>query len=303
MKTLLTILVATVSTTLAAEQPPLRCVIEPEKVAEIGSPVIGVIETIFIERGDFVQKGQILAQLSATVERATLGAAKSRAASQADVQAAAANDELQRLKLARTEELIQKKFVALQVLEQVRAETSVAEQKLAQAREQRHIAQQELGLAQAQLDLRSIRAPFGGIVAERYVNTGERVELHPLFRLAKIDSLKVEIIAPASLFGAVTTGMAARITPDLPNAADIEARIILVDGLVDAASNTFRVRAEIPRGDHAVASGLRCVAELPGLPVAQAAMPAGALSPNDPNLQRSLAGLNAFPPRAHTRDR
>ena len=247
-----------------AAQLPLRCVIEPDRSAEIGSPVIGVIETILVERGDTVREGQLLAQLRANVERASVSAAEARAQAHADIRAALAHYEFQRQKLARTEELMQKNFVSMQALEQVRAETSVAQEKLAQTREQKRVAKQELEFAHAQLGLRSIRAPFSGIVADRYVNVGERVEVKPMFRVAKIDPLRVEIIAPAALFGTIRKGMAAQIMPDLPNAARLDAKVVLVDKLIDAASNTFRVRAELPNANSAVPSGLRCKAELAG---------------------------------------
>ncbi|MGH8598417.1 MAG: efflux RND transporter periplasmic adaptor subunit, partial [Gammaproteobacteria bacterium] len=301
VKIILHTLLMTLSVAVAAEQPPLHCVIEPDRVAEVGSPVIGVVEQIFFERGDAVRKGQVLVQLSSNVERASVSAAKARAEMEADVKAAAANDELQRLKLARTEELIKKKFVPQQVLEQVRAETSVAEQKLVQAREQRRVAKQELALAQAQLGLRSIRAPFTGVIADRYVNVGERVELQPLFRVVGIDSLRVEIIAPASLFGAVTRGMAVRVTPDLPNAVGIQGRVVLVDRLVDAASNTFRVRAEIPNGE-STTSGLRCGAELPALNT-ETAEPADSLAIVDTSMRRPPGDLNVAPARVAPRVR
>jgi multidrug efflux pump subunit AcrA (membrane-fusion protein) len=157
-----------------------------------------------------------------------------------------------------------KNFVSVQALEQVRAETNVAEQRLAQAREQKRIAKQELEFAHAQLGLRYIKAPFSGIVADRYVNVGERVEVKPMFRLAKIDPLRVEIIAPAALFGSVQKGTTAQIMPELPNASKLEAKVVLVDRLVDAASNTFRVRAELPNVNGTLPSGLRCKAELGG---------------------------------------
>ena len=244
---------------------PLRCIIEPDRSAEIGSAVIGVVDAIFVERGDTVREGQLLAQLRSDVERASVGAAATRARADADVRAAEAQYEFQRQKLSRTEELMQKNFVSLQALEQVRAETSVAEQRLAQAREQRRVAKQELELAQAQLGLRSIRAPFSGIVADRYVNVGERVEVKPMFRIAKVDPLRVEVIAPAALFGSIQKGMTAQITPELPNPPRLEAKVVLVDRLVDAASNTFRVRAELPNANAIVPSGLRCRAELAGI--------------------------------------
>jgi len=261
----------------AAAQAPLRCVIEPDRSAEVGSAVIGVVETVYVERGDTVQKGQLLAQLRASVERASVSAAQVRAQADADIQAATANYDFQRQKLGRTEELMQKKFVSAQALDQVRAETSVAEQKLAQAREQKRVAAQELEFAHAQLGMRQIRAPFSGIVADRYVNAGERVEAKPMFRIAKIDPLRVEIIVPAAAYGAVQKGVFAQIMPELPNAPRVDAKVVLVDKMIDAASNTFRVRAELPNSKAAIPSGLRCKAEIAGVTgTTQAAVPAPA---------------------------
>src|SRR6185436_11003350 len=70
---------------------PLGCLIEPHRVVELGSPVIGVIESIEVERGDRVRKGQVIAMLRADVERAAVGVAASKAQVAAEVQAAQAN--------------------------------------------------------------------------------------------------------------------------------------------------------------------------------------------------------------------
>lgn len=245
---------------------PLRCVIEPDRAADVGSPVIGVVESIRVERGDFVREGQLLARLRANVERASVGAAETRAQAEADVRGAQANYEFMRQKLTRAEELVHKNFISQQALDQVRAETSVAQQKLAQTQEQQRTASQELELALAQLRQRSIRAPFDGIVADRYVNVGERVEEKPMFRIAKVNPLRVEVIVPAALFGTVRIGMVAKVTSDMPNSAAVDAKVVLVDRLVDAASNTFRVRAELPNADGSVTSGLRCKAEISDAP-------------------------------------
>ena len=249
---------------------PLRCVIEPDRAAEVGSPVIGVVESIGVERGDFVREGQILARLHANVERASVGAAETRAQADADVRGAKANYEFLRQKQSRAEELVQKNFISQQALDQVRAETSVAEQKFLQAQEQQRVARQELQLALAQLRQRFIRAPFDGIVAERYVMVGERVEEKPMFRIAKVNPLRVEVIVPSAQFGSIDQNMVARVTPELPNAAVLQARVVLIDKLVDPASNTFRVRAELPNADNLVPSGLRCRAELVAADMARA---------------------------------
>ena len=278
-----------------ATAAPLRCVIEPDRAAEVGSPVIGVVESIRVERGDYVREGQLLAKLRANVERASVGAAETRAQADADVQGARANHEFMRQKLLRAEDLVKQNFISQQALDQVRTEASVAEQKLAQAQEQQRVARHELELARAQLGQRLIRAPFDGIVADRYVTVGERVEDRPMFRVAKVNPLRVEVIVPAALFGTVQTGMVARVTPDLPNAAPVDARVVLVDRLVDSASNTFRVRAELPNADAAIASGLRCKAEIAAVPAGDPAPPV----PAEPGVQKQKVDLrmDATPPR------
>ncbi|UCH49648.1 MAG: efflux RND transporter periplasmic adaptor subunit [Betaproteobacteria bacterium] len=246
----------------AQAAPGHRCLITPDRVAEVGSQVTGVVASVRVERGDFVRSGQLLARLHADAERASVNVAQTRAKADADLKAAQANYEFQRQNLARAEDLMKQNFISQQALEKVRAETKVAQQKLVQAREQREVAQRELELARAQLRKRAIRAPFDGIIAERYVNVGERIEERPMFRIARIDPLRIEVVVPAALFGTVEKGMIARVRPDLPKAEPLDASVTLVDRLIDPASNTFRVRAELPNPGGAVPSGLRCRAEL-----------------------------------------
>jgi RND family efflux transporter MFP subunit len=234
----------------------------------------------------------VLAKLNAGVERASVDAAQVRAQADADVRAAQANYDYLQEKQVRSEGLVEKNFISKQALDQVRAEASVAQQKLAQAREQQRVAKHELQLARAQLGQRSIRAPFDGIVADRYVTVGERVEEKPMFRIAKVDPLRVEIIVPVALFGTIHTGMIAKVTPDLPNMAAVQARVVLVDRLVDAASNTFRVRAELPNADATIASGLRCKAELAE---ASDAGPAPAVPKPDGAIRKLSTDLNLDP--------
>jgi membrane fusion protein, heavy metal efflux system len=267
--------------------PPLGCLIEPDRVAEVGSPVIGVIETINVERGDRVRKGQVLATLRADVERASINVAAMRAQAEADVRGAQANFEFMRDKQARAEDLVKKNFISRQALDQARTETSVAEQRLAQAREQQRISQRELDLARAQLEMRSIRAPFDGIVADRYLWPGERVEEKPLLKLAKVDPLRIEVVVPAAMFGTLRPGSMLNVTPELSNVGTVTAKVVLVDTLMDAASNTFRARAELPNPNAALPSGLRCKAEL----AQQGALAKGASSSrkSEPALSRGVA--------------
>ncbi|MBS1191271.1 MAG: hypothetical protein H6R10_3063 [Rhodocyclaceae bacterium] len=278
-------LAAGIGSALAAQ--PMGCLIEPQQVAEVGSPIIGVIEALLVDRGDRVAKGQVLARLRSDVERAAVAVADSRAQAEADEQAARANLDFARQKLERAENLLARKFISQQGLDQARAEYEVARQKAAQAAEQKRTSQRELGLAQAQLFQRVIRSPFGGIVAERYLSVGERVEEKPLFRVAKVNPLKVQVLVPASLYGKIQPGATASVQPQLPDAPAASARVTLVDKLIDGPSNTFRVQLELPNSDLSLPAGLRCKADFgPALPAAErkqaAAVPAASSLPIEP---------------------
>lgn len=255
----------------AVAAPTLGCLIEAERVADIGSPVIGVVQQVNVERGDHVVKGQILAVLRAQVERASFGVASSRADSVAEVQAATTNAKFSRDKLARAEGLFRESFVSEQAVIQARAEAEVAEQRLTLVRDQRVVSQQERGVAAAQLSQRVIRSPIDGVVAERFVTAGERVDDKPLLRIAKLDPLRVQLVVPVSMYLQVQTGAMATVLPDLPGAKPLSAKVTMIDKVIDAASNTFRVHLELPNPAGAqgeLPAGLRCKASFGDKPAA-----------------------------------
>jgi len=259
-----------------ARQQAVGCLIGPERMADIGTPVTGVIASIKVDRGDMVKQGETLVVLDSAVEQAGVHAAQSRASIDADIRAAEANVTLTEQKYRRVEGLVGEGFVTAQAVEQARAERDVAEQKLAQARAQRVVQTQELGIVRAQLGQRTLRAPFAGVIAERFVNAGERAEDKPLLRVAMLDPLRVELVVPAARWGSIAKGDQLPIVPELPGAGAMLARVSHVDKIIDAASNTFRVRLALPNPGHKLPAGARCKLDGPnGTP-----NPAPGASPN-----------------------
>lgn len=225
--------------------------------------MIGVVDKVNVERGDVVRKGQVLATLRADVERASVGVANSRSQVQADIRAAEASLRLAQITERRQETLVKMRFVAEQSLDKARADTEIAKQKLALSREEIRTSSSELDLARAQLDQRTIRSPIDGIVTDRHVEPGERVEEKALFRIAKINPLRVEMVVSASSYGSISKGMQLKVMPQVANFEPLDATVTLVDKLIDGASNTFRVRALIKNPNSEIPSGLRCKVELP----------------------------------------
>lgn len=253
----------------------LACLIQPSQVAEVGSAVIGVVHTLDVERGDRVQRGQVLATLRADVERASAEVAQSRAKSLGELRGAVAALDLAELRRDRARTLKDQNFVSGQALEQAEAEFRVARERVSQVREALRTATREVHASEAQLAQRTLRSPFDGVVVERYANLGERFEDKALFRIAAVSTLRVELVAPLQMFGQLKVGQQVHVTPELPGAAARSARIAQIDQVLDPASNTFRLRLELPNKDGKLPAGLRCRADL-GLPLAAKAPVAAA---------------------------
>jgi RND family efflux transporter MFP subunit len=250
-------------------------VVEASASAEVAASTGGVLESVSVDRGSVVRKGQVIATLQADVERAAVGAARARAESESEIAALETSRDMARYKLRRIFALTQLQSSAQLELELARSEHEVAEHRLQQARELQGVARREFELAQRQLELRQVRSPIDGVVADRMLHPGERVDGRPIVRILTVERLRAEVVLPASRFGQVREGMLATIRVETPNALTVGAKVVQVDRFVDAASGTFRARLSVPNRGGEVPAGVRCQMTLDAVAVPQpAAQPA-----------------------------
>ena len=246
---------------LAQDIPPLECIVEPEMIIDLSSAVDGVVREVRVDRSDRVSEGQVLATLESRVEEAQVALAQARAGLEEEIEAARIQSDLAQNKKARVLELFEKKSIPGFEKDEAIAEASLAELALKQAQSNQRLAQLDLVRARADLELRVIRSPIDGVVVDRFVHPGESVNEQPLLKLAKIDPMRVEIIAYSEYFGLVEEGMQAEIVIEGPSETRHLAAVSVVDNVVDAASGTFGIRLALPNPDNSVVGGLKCRAE------------------------------------------
>lgn len=239
------------------------CVLTPHTVTDVGSSAAGIIDKLFADRGDRVEAGQVIASLNSEVEQATVDLLVAKSNMDAAIKAAKARVKYQQAQLDRTRKLYQGQHVSSQKVEEAETEFSLARFKLDETREGMKIAQLELARAKAVLDTRNIVSPFDGVVLDRYRQPGEYLAEDRIFRLARIDSLKVEVVLPATSYRSIHVGMVAEIEVDIPERQHAEASVTVVDPVIDAASSTYGVRLELPNPDGAIPAGLRCRVRFP----------------------------------------
>jgi RND family efflux transporter MFP subunit len=211
----------------------LECLLEPSLVASVGSPVDGILEQVLVDRGDHVRRGQVIAKLQSGVEAAQVKVSEARV-------------EYSRRKVERNEALFSQQLISAQERDEMVTEM--------------HLNQEELKRNQEALRLRTIVSPLDGVVVERRMAPGEsiRSEKSVVFKLAQINPLHVEVIAPAELFGSLRSGATGSVSlePFFPGAH--KARVTVVDKLIDAASGTLGVRLQLPNPGNKIPAGIKC---------------------------------------------
>lgn len=211
--------------------PAIDCMIEPNIMVELSSPVAGVLDTLTVDKSDEVKKGQLVATLKSEVEMVS-------------VKTSAERLKLSRLENKRAVELYREKVITLSEKDKSENEKKLFELELQQAK--------------ANLNLRQVKSPIDGVVVKRYAMPGEFVETKPILQIAQLDPLKIEVVSPVSNYGKIVKGMRAKILPEFGEYGTLIAEVVVVDKVIDAASGTFGVRLELANKDHTIPGGLKC---------------------------------------------
>jgi RND family efflux transporter MFP subunit len=256
-----------------AESQPIKttydCLIEPAQVVELASPVTGVLDHVLVKRGDKVNKGQVLAQLESHAEQAAADLSRYKSEQTGPVHAAENKIEFSKRKFDRRDKLVAENLMAAQEKDDAEAEYKLAQSEREVAQENRKIAGLEYQQQKALLALRTLRSPFKGVVVEQLAYPGEVVEpgtgKKAVFKLAQLDPLRVHIILPKGVFGELTPGMQVDVAPEIPAGSHYQAKVVMVDRLIDAASGTFVAILDLPNPHLDIPAGVKCSADIPAL--------------------------------------
>ncbi|GGO80209.1 hypothetical protein GCM10011348_16410 [Marinobacterium nitratireducens] len=235
------------------------CVIDPSKEIRIASPVRGILDEVLVDRGEKVEKGQVIARLKSSVESTTVDLLKLRAENSALIDVEREQVALSGKSLQRAQRLRQTNAISQQQLDELDADHRIQQRELAQVRQNQRVTEMELARAKAELDLRTIRSPNDGIIVERALSGGEFVnEDAHIVVLVTLDPLYVETFVPVGMYRSLHTGQSATVEPVAPFEGRYPAQVKVVDSVFDAASGTVGVRLEMPNQDHKLPGGLRC---------------------------------------------
>ncbi len=260
-----------------------------DEESRVTSVVAGRVREVLVERGSVVHEGDPMVRLrdvdyrlQADAARAQLDQARAhlgmagdadappRPEEMPDVLAARSDSELADANLARSEELARRGVLSQQSLDEVRSRAASARERYQAALNGARASISTLAAARAALGQATtatseatVRAPFDGEIAERFVSVGEYVTPQtPLVTLVRTDPLRIEVDVPQQRLSAVHQGQTIAVEVDAIPDRTFEGTVRYVSAAVSRDTRSLTVEAVVENPDRVLRPGLFARARL-----------------------------------------
>ena len=210
----------------------------------VKSKVAGEVQHVLVREGETVAQGQVIARIDTSILQMQL-----------DTQNAALEETKAKLSIAKKNrennlQLLRQRFISQNAYDTTEStfDASVATVKSAEA---------QLAIARRALDDATVRAPFGGIIAKKIVNPGEKVTIDsPLFALVDLARMEIEAPAPASEVPSVKPGQQAAFRVDGFGERRFEGKVERINPTTDPGSRAITLYISVANRDLALRGGM-----------------------------------------------
>lgn len=234
----------------------------PQADILLGFVTGGLVGSVLVREGDRVKKGTLLAKLNDAAERVELERLTALAADTTRLEAAEADLGQKRADMKKM--LLAKEQGAATDLEVEHATLAVTTAELQVRMEsfQRLQHQHNRDRLKEQLERMRIISSISGGVEEVKIEPGESVEaLAPVIRVVQNDPLWIDVPVPLAQSRKLKIGSRVKVLFPEAGAEQVLGRVIYVASVADAASDTRRVRVEVPNPQRRMA-GERVLVEV-----------------------------------------
>ena len=220
--------------------------------ATVSAQITGTLTEVLIEEGDHVKLGQVLGRLDDTAQRAALAQAQAQWHSAQSLLVQYQAQLAQNVRdVKRAEDLVERKLVSAQAVEQARTQVDMGDAQVQGQRKQIDLAAATVRSAQVQLDYCTVRAPFTGVVIAKAAQVGEIVSPFSagggftrtgIGTLVDMDSLEVEVDVNEAYINRVQPGQPVDSVLNAYPDWKIPSHVIAIIPTADRSKATVKVR-------------------------------------------------------------
>ena len=258
----------------------------PFQEIDVHAKVAGYVKRIYVDVGDRVKEGQLIAvleipELQDEVQTAEASVSKSQEEirrAQADLERAQSAHEVAHLAYSRLADVSKTRpgLVAQQEIDDALGRDRVAEAQVATAKASLSAAQQQLRVAQADREkvrtlfaYAQIKAPFTGVVTKRYADTGSMIQTGissqtqsmPLVTLAQENLLRLVIPIPESAVTKIRLGSPVEVSVSALG-KKFQGKVARFADQVDMATRTMHTEVDVPNPTGELVPGMYASASL-----------------------------------------
>jgi membrane fusion protein, multidrug efflux system len=244
----------------SARTVPLTAELAPFLQTDIEARSPGYVETVLVDRGSLVHRGQLLVQLSApeinsqtSAAEANLHQAEAEVA-QAEAQAAAAESTSAKLQEAAKTPGAVAGNELLQAEKQRDAAQALVDSRKAAVR----TAKDRLQASQATESYLRVTAPFDGMITDRFVNPGMLIDggHTPMLKLQQVAHLRLIVPVPETYTGSVVKGMSVVFHVPAHPEKSYTAKVARIPNALDQQSRAMMVELDVYNKDGSLAPGM-----------------------------------------------
>lgn len=217
-------------------------VVEAVNQGTVAAQTSGRVVGLYVDVNDIVKKDTVLLEISAAQQSASLDAAQAQLSS-AIAQNRDAQSQVERYRL-----LFPKGAISREVMDsaEARAKSAAAAVKSAQA---------AVTQAKDALGYTSVKAPYDGVVTQRFVELGETVGTGtPLFSGYGLDQLRVETHVPQRYQPQVSS--VDQFQVQIPNGTALFPTSYNLFSYADPQTHTFTIRLNLPKASQGLLPGM-----------------------------------------------
>ena len=226
----------------------LQGITAPNADITLSFVVAGRVSDVQVEPGTTVEKDQLLVHLYDEPEKIQCQQLKMLSEDRTKINAAKAELAQKQVDLKKLEQARAKGAASVWEVEHLFLNVRIAELSLQSAILEQQQYRQRYDHASSQLVRMRLAAPIAGLVEEVSVEVGESIgTLGPVVRIVQNDPLWIDVPVPMAQALKLTVDQDVWVTfPGATAEATPNGRIINISAVADAASETLRIRIEVP---------------------------------------------------------
>ena len=224
--------------------------VEPKEAAIVGSKVTSNVTVldVFVDIGDQVKQGQLLARLDDSLTRRQIEEARAAvAAAKASISQAKSQLQTTEKDYVRYKNLYQEQVISRQQLDQIEGQYEVDKAKLDQSQRQLEQAEAQLRQLQVMMSYHDIVSPVNGVIAERNIDPGDTVGAGTsCFVVSRQETVKIKGTITESDYPKVRLGQLAHVTIDAFPGVSFDGSVSRLSPTLDASTRTANLEVWIP---------------------------------------------------------